>query len=115
MKHLTWADIVLGGWLMASPFILGYAASRPIVFVGDIIPGSFLLATSCWILVTKGAPLLVTWFQALCGLWLIIGSVVLLVGRLSHAALNDLLVGMLVLAVYLVATSALLREPPRLA
>ena len=110
MKNVTWADIGLGVWLVASPFVIGYAASRPAAVIEDIIPGIFLLATSCWILAIKIAPLRVNWFQALCGLWLIIGSFVLLFGRLSRGALNDLIVGILVLAVNLAATSALLRE-----
>jgi hypothetical protein len=115
MKHVTWADLVLAVWLVASPFVIGYAASRPVAVTEDIIPGIFLFATSCWILAVKIAPLRVNWLQALCGLWLIIGSFVLLFSRLSHAALNDLIVGILVLAVNLIATSALVRELPMMA
>jgi SPW repeat-containing protein len=113
MKSVTWADMGLGVWLVASPFVIGYPASRPVAVIEDIIPGIFLFATSCWILAIKIAPLRVNWFQALCGLWLIIGSFALLFGQLSRGALNDLIVGILVLAVNLDATSALLREPPK--
>lgn len=115
MKQMTWIDMVLGMWLVASPFVIGYAASRPAAVIADIVPGIFLFATSCWIAAIKIAPLRVNWLQALCGLWLIIGSFVLLFGRLPHGALNDLIVGILVLAVSVAATSAFLREPPTMA
>jgi SPW repeat-containing protein len=113
--HVTWADMVLGVWLVVSPFVIGYGVSRFLAIIEDLIPGAFFVATSCWILTSKLAPLRVNWLQALCGLWLIIGSFVWLFGRLSHAALNDLIVGILVLAVNVAATSALLHEPPTMA
>ena len=112
MKNVSWADMGLGVWLVASPFVIGYTALRPAAVIEDVIPGIFLFATSCWILAIKVAPLRVNWLQTLCGLWLIIGSFVLLFGRLSHGALNDLIVGILVLAMSVAATSALLRESP---
>ncbi len=112
MKHITLADVVLGAWLVGSPFVIGYAASRPAAIMEDIIPGAFLFISSCWILTTKAARLQVNWLQALCGLWLIIGSFVLLFSRLSSGALNDLIVGILVLAVNIAATTAILRESP---
>ena len=33
MKHVTCADMVLGGWLVASPFVMGYAMSRPVAVI----------------------------------------------------------------------------------
>jgi hypothetical protein len=73
------------------------------------------VATSCWILAAKNVPRRVNWMQALCGLWLLIGSAVLLTGRLFHAALDDLIVGLLVLTVYVLATFAVLRDRRALA
>jgi hypothetical protein len=111
MKYISWADLVLGAWLVASPSVLGYAASRPIVLFWNIAPGILLLAVTCWRMVTKAAPLRLSWFQSLCGIWLIVASFVLLFERVSFAALDDLVVGMLVLAVYLAGAAAALRQP----
>ena len=111
MKKITWVDVAVGVWLIASPLALGYSALRPVVVAEDFLPGVFLIATSWWILAGGVAPLRVSWFQALDGLWLVIGSFVLLFNHLSHAAVNGLIVGILVLSVSLVATSALTRYP----
>jgi hypothetical protein len=113
MKNMTWADVVVGAWLIGSPLALGYSAARPVVVAENIVPGIFLIATSLWILAAKVSRLRVNWFQALSGIWLIIGSFVLLFSHLSEAGVNALTVGALVLAVNLGATSALTRDLPR--
>jgi hypothetical protein len=110
MKHVTWVAMVLGVWLMASPFAFGYSPSRPCAVTEDLLPGIVLLATSGWILWAKVLPLRAEWLQTLCGLWLIFGSFVLLFSRVPRGSLNDLIVGILVLIVSLVATSPLARQ-----
>src|SRR5690242_11022757 len=104
MKYMTWADMTLGTWLIVSPVIIGYSAIRPVVVATDILPGLFLIATSAWILAMHFVPLRVTWLQAVSGLWLIIGSFVLMFSHLSHAATNALIVGILVLVVNLIVS-----------
>lgn len=73
MKRTTWADIVLGGWLIASPFVFGYSASSPITIAEDFLPAAFLFVSSWWIVGVRIAPLRANWLQALDGLWLIVG------------------------------------------
>ena len=111
MMNVAWADVVLGLWLIASPWVLGHSLVRPVVVAEDVLPGIVLIATSLWILVIKSTPLRVSWFQALGGLWLIVGSFIFLFMRLSHAALNGLIVGIVVLAVYLEAMWTQTRRP----
>jgi len=110
MKRVAYADVVLGVWLIASPWVLGYSLSRPVVMAEDLLPGIALIATSLWILTVRLAPLRVSWFQALSGIWLIVGAFVLLFSQLSLAALNGLIVGIVVLAVYLEAAWELTRQ-----
>jgi hypothetical protein len=110
-KYLSWTDILLGAWLVASPFILGYAVSRPMVVFWGMAPGALLLVFTCRLMVTGTTPLRMSWLQSLCGLWLIVASFVLLFAHVSHAALNDLIVGILVLAVHVATTSTVLRGP----
>jgi hypothetical protein len=110
MMRVAWADIVLGGWLIASPGILGYSLSRPVVMAEDLLPGVVLIAISLWILTIKLTPLRVSWLQELSGLWLIVGSFVLMFSHLSHAAFNVLIVGIVVLGVFLYL-GAITRQP----
>lgn len=111
MKKLTWVEVALGVWLIGSPVALGYAASRPLIVVENLLPGLFLLATSGWLLARNAGRLRTDWLQELCGLWLLIGSVALTVFELPRAALNVLIVGLLVIAVDLVDMWILTRQP----
>ena len=110
MKQLSWADVALGVWLIASPVALGYSTFRPVALAEDFLPGLFLIVTSAWILAVRKGPLRVGWFQGICGLWLVAGSVVLVFDRLSQAAVNVLIVGLLVLAVNLVESWTVMHE-----
>jgi hypothetical protein len=114
MKKLTWVEIALGIWLIASPVVLGYALSRPIAVAENLLPGIFLIGTSGWILAKNAGRLGADWLQELCGLWLIIGSVALAVVHLPHAALNVLIVGLLVLAVDLLDVWTLTGQPSKI-
>jgi hypothetical protein len=107
MKQGSLTEIVLGLWLVVSPFVIGRAGARPVV--EDLIPGVFLCATSGWILWHRSA-LRVAWLQALCGLALVVGSFAFLFGGLPQAAVNNLVVGLLVLFAYFVSTRELVRE-----
>ncbi len=109
MKPVTWLAMALGAWLVASPFVFGYSALRPAAILEDLLPGIALMGTSCWILGVTSAPLRAGWLQTLCGLWLILGSFVLLFSRVPRGALNDLVVGILTLIVSLAAMSSLVR------
>jgi hypothetical protein len=100
MKRIAWADVVLGLWLILSPWVLGYSLSRPVVMAEDLVPGILLIATSLWILRVSLPSLRLSWLQALGGLWLIVGSFVLLFSHMPHAAVNGLIVGIVVMAVY---------------
>lgn len=115
MKKLTWVEMALGVWLIASPLALGYAASHTLVVAENLLPGIFLIATSGWLLVKHAGRLGTDWVQELCGIWLIIGSVALTVAHMPQAALNVLIVGLLVLAVDLVDTLVLTRDPSAIA
>jgi hypothetical protein len=45
LPWLSWIELVLGAWLIAAPFVLGYAdVSRP--FVNDVIVGAIVVFLS---------------------------------------------------------------------
>jgi hypothetical protein len=110
IKRAAWVDIALGLWLLAAPSVIGYQATRPIAVFEDILPGLFLFVTSVLILTLKARPFRLEWLQALCGLWLMAGSVALIVQHLPGGALNGVLAGVGVFAVSL--TVWLLSTPP---
>src|SRR5436305_5694767 len=114
MKQLAWVHVALGVWLMAAPATFGYSASLPVI-VENWIPGIFLIASAAWILGTNVDRLEVDWIQELCGLWLIVGSIVLVGANMPPAAANSLIVGLLVLAVDVLDTWLLTRRPETIA
>ncbi len=97
LRSIATIDLLLGVWLLAAPSVIGYQWARPMTVAEDLIPGLFLCATSCVLLLMKWRGRDVTWLQALCGLWLIAGSIALVFARLPHAALNGIVVGTAVL------------------
>jgi len=112
MRRHSWvpaALMLLGVWLVASPFILRYSALRPSAIFEDLIPGILLIATGGWALIAKAAPVFAEWVQTLCGIWLILGGFVLLFSRLTPAALNHFVIGFVVVLVSLMGISSLVR------
>jgi hypothetical protein len=112
MKRIPWVPIVLmclGAWLVASPFFFHYSAWRPAAVFEDLVPGVLLLATSAWVLVANDTPVFAEWVQALCGVWVILGSFVLLFSRVS-TSLIDLIVGFAVVVISLIGVSSLVRR-----
>jgi hypothetical protein len=109
MKLLTWADVVVGALLIASPLALGSLGLR-FELAEEIVPGVFLIATAAWILVSRVHRLRLVWLQALDGLWLILGSFAMLFSGLSHAAVGLLSVGLLVLLLSLANSWTLTRS-----
>jgi hypothetical protein len=101
--------LLLGAWLIASPFLFRYSAWRPAAIFEDLVPGIVLIATSAWVLVSNSAPVFAEWVQAICGVWLVLGAFVLLFSRVS-TAFNDLIVGFVVLVTSLVGLSSLVRQ-----
>jgi ABC-type thiamin/hydroxymethylpyrimidine transport system permease subunit len=101
IKPAAWSDAVLGVWLLAAPAVIGYQATRPVTVLEDLVPGLFLCATSAMILARKLRPIRIEWLQALCGVWLVAGSIALVFSRQPRAALNSVFVGVAVLMVSL--------------
>jgi len=109
MKFLTWADVVVGVLLTASPLALGSYGLR-VELAEQILPGVFLIATAAWILVSRAHRLRLVWLQALDGLWLIVGSFAMLFSGLPGIATGLVAVGLLVLVLSLITSWTLTRS-----
>ena len=115
MKRLPWLDVLLGVWLVAFPIVVGYSEFRLPAVAENLLPGIFLIVTSGLILAGRTSQIRGDWLQELCGLWLLVGSIVWTVSGGSQAALNSLIVGLLVLAIDVADTLRLTRRPDAIA
>jgi hypothetical protein len=105
MKRVSWINLILGIWLIIAPFALGSMAMH--VAVGNnVVLGILLIASSWWILAAATEAVGVSWFQMLCGIWLIISPFILHYGGLTHAMANDVVVGIIAFVVGLLESQA---------
>jgi len=64
------ANIVLGAWLVISPFILGYSGNSAALW-NDIIFGVVILLLAWARVANPGGVSALSWINAVIGLWLI--------------------------------------------
>ncbi len=113
MKRLLWINVVLGLWLLVAPFTLGYSASSTTAAANDVVLGILVLAGSWWIAAGMEGAVGVAVFEALCGLWLLIAPFVLMITHLPAAMSNDMIVGVIVLVISVVAAWTLAKPAVR--
>ena len=113
LKHLFQLNILLGAWLIAAPFVLGYAGSR-VEMGNDVGLGLLLIACSWWVLAAPTGHIAASTLQFLAGLWLVATPLVWHYGQLSRPFNNDMLVGICSVLVSLTSLwilNARLRRP----
>ncbi len=113
MKYITWISLILGLWLIALPYALGFESSSTIATGTNVVVGILFIVCSAWTLTTSSALIGVNAFQALCSIWLIVAPFATRYSSLSQATLNDVIVGIIVLAVSLTEMWWLGRSPVR--
>jgi hypothetical protein len=94
LKHIIQINILLGAWLIAAPFVLGYASSRP-EMGNDVALGVLLIACSWWMLAATVGQAGAAGLQLLGGLWLIAAPFVWHYAQISWPYSNDVVVGIL--------------------
>ena len=92
LKYLVQIDILLGAWLIAAPFILGYSHST-VETGNDVAIGVVLVACSLWILAIETGSVGASVFQLLAGLWLVAAPFFFHYEWLSRVFINDAIVG----------------------
>ncbi|MHB0975703.1 MAG: SPW repeat protein [Candidatus Aquicultorales bacterium] len=91
----SWANLILGIWTAASPWILRFASFRTILW-NNVLIGALVILLS---LVAIGtAQRNIGWIMAAAGAWLAISPFILIPYRLSsNAVWNNVIVGLLLI------------------
>jgi hypothetical protein len=102
-----WVMLVLGAWLFLSPWILGFAGGAP-AGAEPAAAGPAAAAWNAWIVGVVITALAIwaivkfaewqDWLTGILGVWLVIALWVLGVSSLTAAAWNQVIVGLLVVA-----------------
>ena len=106
MKAFSWINFVLGLWLIVAAFALSPTA-RP-VMTEEIVLGVII---ACLALASTVRPLpILSWLVAIAGLWTLVAPMVMKYGILRASRGNDIVVGIIVLA--LGVSNAIYRQEP---
>ncbi len=111
MKRITWINLILGLWLIASPFALGYSATAHAAAVEEVVMGIIIAACTWWWLASVAPMMGLAWFEMLCGIWVLIAPFVLSYANM-RAKTNDVWVGIVVLIVAIIAAIGIGQTTP---
>jgi len=114
MKRVSWITLILGIWLVISPFAFGSTVVNAAAS-NNVVIGVLLIGSSWWILAATHDVTGLSWFQMLCGIWLVIAPFVLRYGATRHSALNDVVVGAVAFLVGLLETVRVDHRPMKTA
>jgi len=102
--HSNWVNVVLGVWIIISPFVLGFSHWIPIMWNNIATGGAICLLALARARSTYGPSGLVV----LLGIWLLISPFVLIARLPNEAIWNDAILG---IVVALVALTSSVRRP----
>ena len=94
LKHIVQLNILLGAWLIMTPFVMAYSTST-VELANDVTLGIVLIGCSWWILAAETGQVGASALELLGGLWLITAPFVLHYERFARAFQNDIIVGVL--------------------
>ncbi|MER3537504.1 MAG: hypothetical protein C4298_05385 [Thermus sp.] len=103
-----WANLVLGLWLLLSPWLLGYTSLTNALW-NSVIVG--ILVALMALMHLRGGPLWEEWVNLVLGIWLILSPWILGFSGMASPTWNAVIVGVLVGLFALLAT----REKPHTA
>lgn len=97
-KTLSWIIAVAGLWEIIAPFAIGYSSTSA-AMVDAIILGVLLLGLGIWaaLVNTSGTIKILSWINAVLGLWLVVAPFALSYSGVSGATVNDIIVGIVVI------------------
>lgn len=103
LTHIIQINILLGAWLIAAPFVLGYAGSR-LEMTNDVAFGVLLMACAWWMLAPTAGRVAAGGLQLVAGLWLVAAPFMWHYEQLSRPFSNDIVIGLFAVVVSATAT-----------
>jgi hypothetical protein len=99
VNWLNWLVAVAGLWELLSPFALGYSALT-VAMWNAVIVGAVLIVLGAWAALYKEAKTdrTLDWINAVLGVWLVISPFALDYSATVMAMWNNIIVGIVVLA-----------------
>jgi hypothetical protein len=116
----TWIDQLVGAaglnvlagiWLIIAPFVLGYSGGDP--YWNDIVFGAIVVALAGTRLLGAYRQAWMSWLNMLIGAWLFASAFWL--DQTATAGWNDVILGIIVFALGLIAATATAERPRRTA
>jgi hypothetical protein len=101
MRWISWVTFVVGVWLIAAPFALGYSGTFPAA-ANDIGLGVLIAASSFWLAFKADAPWWLDWALMLFGAWTIAAPFALGYSTTTNVMMNDVAAGAIVVALAIV-------------
>ncbi len=98
MAWVSWINVVLGTWLVVAAFLFSHATGAEIV--EDLIAGLFVALTALWAAraFRPAVSLVASWTVVLAALWVVVAPFALGYERESIGVENDILVGLVIVA-----------------
>jgi hypothetical protein len=96
VRWASWTNVVLGGWLMLAPRVLGYYAIVPTI--EDSVLGAAVLIIALWSANTDRMTTGTAWTNAVLGIWVVIAPWLLGYQNFPLAVANEMFTGILIVA-----------------
>jgi hypothetical protein len=94
MKWASWVNVLLGLWLIVSPWALGYGYGAAVA--NDVVLGILIAAVALWSVSVPSIETAPAWINVILGMWLIIAPWVLgVAGAAAYVGTNDPVIGIL--------------------
>ena len=113
MKRVTWVNLLVGLWLIGSPYLLGYFDLSATAMTTAVVSGAVLVALSWWILAAMAKSIVAGWLEVVCGFWLIAAPFILSYRVSADAALNSIFAGGVVVLASALVVWSLSQAPVR--
>jgi hypothetical protein len=113
MKHLIWLNLVLGMWLLASPFAFGYDAVSTAATWSDVVVGFAIIGCAWCVMTDVSGSALYSGCSVLAGAWLLVAPFALNYWLVAFG--NDVIIGVFVLVIGAIETWRLTHRTPSIA
>jgi hypothetical protein len=96
----SWINLLLGLWMIISPFVLRYTVSATAQWNGVVVG---VLIAIAGLSATQSYSSAASWWNVIFGIWLFLSPWILQFGQLQNASTNDMIVGAAVVILGLIA------------